>query len=86
VAKGISTHGDVLVNVTADGLELNQIWSEIQEALDLYNAERSAVVRLLSYPTTQVADEVPQSISSDSFEEATESLVCPSRSGHLRKF
>ena len=29
-------------------------------------------MQLLSYPTTLVADAVPQSISSDSFEEATE--------------
>ena len=46
--------------------------AEIQEVLELYNRERSAVVQLLSYPTTLVADAVPQSISSDSFEEATE--------------
>jgi hypothetical protein len=72
VAKGISTLGDVLVNVTADGVDLNQIWAEIQEVLDMYNSERSSVVQLLSFPTTLVAGAVPQSISSDSFEEATE--------------
>jgi hypothetical protein len=72
MAKGISTTGDVLVNQTADGVDLNTIWAEITEALELYNEERSAVARLLSYPTIQVADAVPQSISSDSFEEATE--------------
>ena len=72
MAKGISTLGDVLVNQTADGVDLNQIWAEIQDVLELYNKERSAVVSLLSFPTTLVADAVPQSISSDSFEEATE--------------
>jgi hypothetical protein len=72
VAKGISTQGDVLVNTTADGVDVNAIWAEIADALALYNAERSAVARLLSYPTTVPADAVPQSISSDSFEEATE--------------
>ena len=72
MAKGISTLGDVLVNVTADGVDLNQIWAEIQQVLEMYNHERSAVVQLLSFPTTLVADAVPQSISSDSFEEATE--------------
>lgn len=72
MAKGISTQGDVLVNVTADGVDLNEIWAEITDALALYNEHRSAVVKLLSYPTTQVADAVPQSISSESFEEATE--------------
>ena len=63
MAKGISTLGDVLVNVTADGVDLNQIWAEIQEVLEMYNHERSAVVQLLSFPTTLVADAVPQSIS-----------------------
>jgi hypothetical protein len=72
MAKGISTRGDVLVNQTADGVDLNDLWAEVQEVLDLYNSHRSAVVNLLSYRTTQVADAVAQSISSDSFEEATE--------------
>ena len=44
----------------------------MQDVLELYNTERSAVAQLLSYPTMQVADAVPQSISSDSMEEATE--------------
>ena len=60
MAKGISTQGDVLVNMTSDGVDLNQIWAEVQDVLELYNKERSAVVQLLSYPTTQVADAVPQ--------------------------
>ena len=37
MAKGISTQGDVLVNVTADGVDLNAIWAEIQEALALFS-------------------------------------------------
>jgi hypothetical protein len=72
MAKGISTHGDVLVNQTSDGVDLNSIWDEVAQVLELYNRERSAVVNLLSYRTNQVADAIPQSISSDSFEEATE--------------
>lgn len=72
MARGISTQGDVLVSQTNDGVDLNTIWAEIADALELYNTERSAVARLLSYPTTVPADAVPQSISSDSFEEATE--------------
>lgn len=75
MAKGISTRGDVLVNETADGVNLNDIWEEIQDVLELYNAERSAVASLLSYRTIQVADAVPQSVSSDSFEEATEAGI-----------
>lgn len=49
MAKGISTFGDVLVNETADGVNLNDIWAETGAALALYNQHRSAIVRLLSY-------------------------------------
>jgi hypothetical protein len=72
MAHGISTHGDVLVNQTADGVDLNDIWAEVQQVLDLYNKERTDIATLLSYRTVNVADAIPQSISSDSFEEATE--------------
>ena len=72
MAKGISTRGDVLVNVTADGVDLNEIWDEVQEVLELWNNERKSITDLLSFQTTVVADAVPQSITSDSFEEATE--------------
>lgn len=70
--RGISVAGDVLVNETADGVNLNDIWNEIQQALELYNTHRSTIVRLLSYPTTAVADVIPQSIEGESFEIATE--------------
>lgn len=72
MAKGISTRGDVLVNVTADGVDLNDIWAEVQDVLELWNEERKTITELLSYRTVNVADAVPQSITSDSFEEATE--------------
>jgi hypothetical protein len=71
-AKGISVSGDVLVNETADGVDLNVLWKEIADALALYNSQRSTVVRLLSYPTVTVADIIPQSMKGESFEEATE--------------
>src|SRR5690242_5601755 len=70
--SGVSTHGDVLVNQTADGVDLNDIWAEIQEVVELWNKERKSVTDILSYKTVNVADAVAQSISSDSFEEATE--------------
>ena len=80
MAKGISTTGDVLVNVTADGVDLNEIWAEIADALALYNAERSAVARLLSYPTVVPADAVPQSISWRALRKQR-SLASPGRFG-----
>jgi hypothetical protein len=69
---GISTRGDVLVNVTSDGVDLNLVWAEIQDVLELWNQERKSVTDLLSFRTVNVADAIAQSISSDSFEEATE--------------
>jgi hypothetical protein len=70
--KGISTRGDVLINMTADGVDLNDIWAEVQDVLAIYNDERSAIRNLCSFRTLNAADAVPQSISSESFEEATE--------------
>ncbi|YCU54387.1 hypothetical protein ACRYGY_05970 [Mycobacteroides abscessus] len=70
--KGVSVAGDVLVNETADGVNLNDIWNEVQAALRVYNEHRSTIVRLLSYPTTAVADVIPQSVEGESFEIATE--------------
>jgi hypothetical protein len=72
MAKGISTRGDVLVNMTADGVDLNEIWDEVAQVLELWNAERKSITDLLTFQTTVVADAVPQSFTSESFEEATE--------------
>lgn len=69
---GINTHGDVLVNQSADGVDLNQLWAEVQAVLSAWNSERSAVASLLSYYTINAADAVPQAISDDSFELASE--------------
>lgn len=72
MAQGVSTRGDVLVNLTADGVDLNEIWDEIQQVLELWNTERKSVTDLFSFKTVNVADAIAQSIDSDSFEEATE--------------
>lgn len=71
-ATGYNTSGDVLVNVTADGVDLNAIWAEIADALAVYNTERSAIAQLVSFPTTLAADAVPQSVNDESFDEASE--------------
>ena len=70
--KGVNVYGDVLVNMTADGVDLNLLWGEIHDALALYNEHRSSIVQLLSYPTVAVADVIPQTMVGESFEEATE--------------
>lgn len=69
---GYNTEGDVLVNVTADGVDVNLLWNEVQNVLQAWNAERSAVASLLSHYTINAADAVPQSIADESFEVASE--------------
>lgn len=71
-AGGYSTEGDVLVNASADGVDLNIIFAEIKAALDTWNAERGAIVNLLSYTTVNSADAIPQGTLDGSFEVATE--------------
>ncbi|ASW93907.1 hypothetical protein [Mycobacterium intracellulare] len=69
---GYATEGDVLVNTTADGVDLNVIWAEVAAVIKAWNAERSALASLLAFNTTNTADAIPQSRSADSFEEASE--------------
>lgn len=69
---GYNTEGDVLVNTTADGVDVNQLWKEVQSVLQAWNAERGAVASLLSHYTINAADAVPQSIADESFEVASE--------------
>ena len=69
---GYQTERDVLVNQTADGVDLNEIWGEVQDLLKMWHGNRTTVASLLSYPTTVPADPVPQTLNADSFEVATE--------------
>jgi hypothetical protein len=69
---GYSTEGDVLVSTTADGVDVNSLWAEVQAVLQAWNAERGAVASLLSHYTINPADAVPQSIADESFEVASE--------------
>ncbi|MGV7292118.1 hypothetical protein PJJ27_29235, partial [Mycobacterium kansasii] len=39
---GYNTEGDVLVNTTADGVDVNALWDEVQTVLSAWNAERGA--------------------------------------------
>lgn len=68
--RGINTEGDILTQ-TADGRDLNELWNEFQTTLQVQNAARQAVVDFLTFPVTNVIEDVPQ-ISGDDFEEASE--------------
>jgi hypothetical protein len=61
-----------LVNELNDGVSLDAIWDEINDALTEYNKQKSALAGLLSYRTTNVADAVPKGAELPLFEEATE--------------
>lgn len=72
-SRGYGTEGDVArVTETADGVDLNNLWADLAQALTVWNAERSAITSLLSYRTTLAAEAVPQSNSGGGFEEASE--------------
>lgn len=72
--RGYVSAGGVLVNQLADGVSLDSVWDEINEATSLYNEHRSALASLLTFPTTAAGDSVPQAGTGygDKFEEASE--------------
>lgn len=67
---GYQTQGDI-VQATNDGIDLNALWAEFQEVLDLYNEKRSQLVALMTFPVTQLIETVPQG-GEASFEMASE--------------
>lgn len=69
-AMGVNTEGDVLTQ-TADGRDLNAIWAEFIATLNFHNAERQLIVNLLTFPVTNLIEDVPQAGGAD-FEEASE--------------
>jgi hypothetical protein len=69
---GINVVGDVLVNRTADGVDLNAVWTEFRDLLDLWNRERTSLTDLLIFKTTATGEAVPQNVAIPSFERATE--------------
>lgn len=69
---GYQTEGDILVQVTADGVSLETIWREVADVIKAWNAERTALTNLLTFSTTNTADAIPQSRSADSFDLASE--------------
>lgn len=70
--QGYSTQGDVLVDKTSDGVDLNSIWNQAAQALSSWNRERSALASLISYGTVAVGDAIPQALGGANFEKASE--------------
>jgi len=67
---GYMAAGDLLTQ-TIDGFDLNNIWTEFQQAIALVNQQRTLLTQLLTFPVTSNVERVAQ-ISQASFEEASE--------------
>lgn len=67
---GYNAYGDI-ISITADGRDIRALWTEFQETLAIYNARRTALVGILTFPVTQLIEDVPV-IGESQFEEASE--------------
>lgn len=70
MARGYNARADVLT-MSADGRDLNEIWDEFQAVVALQNADRQRIIDLLTFPVTNVIEDVPQ-FGTEDFEEASE--------------
>jgi hypothetical protein len=68
--QGYHVESDVLTR-TADGRDLNDLWSEYQAVVAIHNERRNRLINYLTFPVTNVIEDVPQ-MSGDDFEEASE--------------
>jgi hypothetical protein len=71
---GYSTEGDVVPRITetADGVNLNTLWTEHAAVLQEWNKRASSLAALLSYWHTNIADAIPDSVTRGVFEKASE--------------
>ncbi|MDF0531898.1 hypothetical protein P0W76_18390, partial [Tsukamurella sp. 8J] len=67
-SRAAAATGDVVVNQTTDGADLTTIWDQAAQ----WNQKRSALAALVSYPTVNVGNAIPQTIGGDHFEEVSE--------------
>lgn len=70
MARGYNSAADIVTR-TADGRELNDIWDEFQATVAIQNASRQRIIDLLTFPVTQVIEDVPQ-FGTEDFEEASQ--------------
>lgn len=67
---GYQTGGDV-VTTTTDGVDLNAMWDQYQQTLAYWNARKTGLVGLFTYPVTSLIENVPQ-VGKAAFEKASE--------------
>lgn len=69
--QGTHVAADV-VNQTADGRDLNDIWRVFMELLNSVNQQRQSIIRFLTFPVQQPVELVPQVGDGVDMEEASE--------------
>lgn len=69
--KGTHVANDVVTR-TADGTDLNVVWTTFMQLLNAVNTERQAIIRFLTFPVTSPTELVAQPGDGVDFEEATE--------------
>lgn len=70
MARGYNASADVLTQ-SVDGRDLNEIWDEFQATVAIQNEERQRIIDLLTFPVTNVIEDVPQ-FGTEDFEEASQ--------------
>lgn len=71
MAQGYNAHSDILQK-TADGRDLNELWTEYQQVISQWNARRDALVASLTYPVQFPIEDVPVVGQDANFERASE--------------
>lgn len=69
--EGTHTAGDI-VTQSSDGVDLNFLWNEFQETVQLHNQDRQRIIDLLTFGVTNPIERVPQIGDGAVFEEASE--------------
>jgi hypothetical protein len=70
ITGGAYAAADIL-GQTADGRDLNEIWSDFQRSLEIQNEARQRLIELLIFPVQNIIEDVPQFGGGD-FEEMSE--------------
>ena len=68
--RGYNTAGDI-VSVTKDGIDLNALWEEFQQSLDILNEHKGQLISLLTFPVSNPIESVTQ-VGEAEFELASE--------------
>lgn len=68
---GFATEGDV-IQATTDGVDLNSIWTEFQQTVQIRNSRRQRLIDFLTYSVTNPVESIPQFGGGGDFEVASE--------------